>query len=145
MISWKSKKKSVIARSSVEAEYRAMALVTCELIWLEQLLRELKFEDDTQMMLICDKQAALHIAFNPVFHERTKYIEVDYHFIREKIESRNITTRFANSSDQLADIFTKSLRGPRIGYIYNKLGAYDLYAPACGGMLRISIDILHSL
>ena len=52
---------------------------------------------------------------------------------------------FFNSSDPLADIFTKSLRGLRIGYIYNKLGAYDLYAPACGGMLRISIDILHSL
>ena len=86
MISWKSKKKSVIARSSVEAEYRAMALVTCELIWLEQLLRELKFEEDTQMMLICDNQA--------VFHERTKHIEVDCHFIREKIESGDITTRF---------------------------------------------------
>jgi len=117
LISWKSKKQSVIARSSAEAEYKAMASVTCELIWLKQLLKELKFEEDIQMMLTCDNQATLHIASNPVFHERTKYIEVDYHFIREKIESRNITTRFANSSDQLADIFTKSLRGPRIGYI----------------------------
>ena len=74
LISWKSKKKSVVARSSVAVKYRAMALITCELLWLKQLLRELKFEEDTQMMLICDNQA--------VFHERTKHIEVDCHFIR---------------------------------------------------------------
>ena len=130
LVSWKSKKQNVVARSSAEAEYRAMALVTCELIWLKQLLQELKFGNDKQMKIICDNQAALHIASNPVFHERTKHIEVDCHFIREKIASGCIATSFVNSSDQLADMFTKSLRGPRIKYICNKLGAYDLYAPA---------------
>ena len=64
-------------------------------------------------------------ASNPVFHERTKHIEVDYHFIRERISSGCMIISFVNSSDQLADIFTKSLRGPRIQYICNKLGAYD--------------------
>ncbi|RVW57555.1 Retrovirus-related Pol polyprotein from transposon RE2 [Vitis vinifera] len=75
-------------------------------------------------------RVALHIASNPVFHERTKHIEVDCHFIREKIASGCVATSFVNSNDQLADIFTKSLRGPRIKYICNKLGAYDVYAPA---------------
>jgi hypothetical protein len=62
--------------------------------------------------------------------------EIDCHFIREKILSPQIVTSFVNSNDQLADIFTKSLRGPRISYICNKLDAYDIYAPARGVVLR---------
>ena len=119
-----------MARSNAEAKYQAMALGTCELIWLKQLLQELRFEKNDQMMLVCDNQPALHIASNPVFHERTKHIEVECHFIREKIVSGCMTTTFVNSSDQLADIFTKSLRSPRIQFICNKLGAYNLYALA---------------
>ena len=81
----------VEARSSVEAEYQATALVTCEFIWLRHLLHEIRFGKNEQMKLICDKQAALHIASNLVFHERTKHIEVDCHFIREKIASECMT------------------------------------------------------
>ncbi|RVW36513.1 Retrovirus-related Pol polyprotein from transposon TNT 1-94 [Vitis vinifera] len=130
LIFWKSKKQDVVTRSSAKAKYRAMALATCEPIWLKHLLRELRFGKDEQMKLICDNQAALHIASNPIFHERTKHIEVDCHFIREKIALGCVATSFVNSNDQLADIFTKSLRGPRIKYICNKLGAYNIYAPA---------------
>ena len=107
-----------------------MALATCELIWLKHLLQELRFGNDEQMKLTCDNQAILHISSNLVFHERTKHIKVDCHFIREKIASRCMTTSFVNSNDQLVDIFTKYLRGPRIKYICGKLGAFDLYVPA---------------
>ena len=91
-----------------------MALITCEFMWLKQLLQELRFGKDRQMTLVCDNQTVLHIASNPVFHERTKHFEVDYHFIRENIVLGCMTTSFVNSSDQLVDIFTKSLRDRRI-------------------------------
>lgn len=129
MISWRSKKQNIVARSSAEAEYRAMAAAACELTWLRQLLQQLKLGDIQDTKLICDNQAALHIASNPVFHERTKHIEIDCHFVREKVLSGEITTEFVSSSDQLADMFTKSLKGSRVDYICNKLGSYDLYAP----------------
>ena len=82
-MSWKSKKQNVVARSSAESEYRAMETATYELIWLKQLLGELKFDKIDQMELVCDNQAALHITSNSVFHERTKHIVIDCHFVRE--------------------------------------------------------------
>ena len=117
-------------RSSAKAKYRAMASTTSELIWLKQLLKELQFGEVTQMKLICDNQIALHISSNPFFHERTKHIEIDCHFVREKIILGDIKTEFVNSNNQLADIFSKPLRGPMIDYICNKLSTYDLYALA---------------
>ncbi|XP_057451805.1 secreted RxLR effector protein 161-like [Lotus japonicus] len=129
LISWKSKKQTLVARSSTEAEYRAMANTTCELLWLKHLLQELKFCELGPMELACDNQSALYLSSNPIFHERTKHIEVDCHFIREKILSGVIKTSYVQSRDQLADMLTKSLRGPRIQYICNKLDALDIYAP----------------
>jgi hypothetical protein len=82
-VSWKSKKQQVVARSSVEAEYRAMTSASYELIWLKNLLADLHFVCHTPKILFCDNQAAMHIASNPVFHEHTKHLEVDCHYINQ--------------------------------------------------------------
>ncbi|KAJ7982467.1 Retrovirus-related Pol polyprotein from transposon TNT 1-94 [Quillaja saponaria] len=130
LVSWKSKKQIVVAKSSAESEYRAMTHTTAELVWLKNLLDELGFQHSQPMELICDNQATLHIASNPIFHERTKHIEVDCHFVREKLMDNTIKTTYVKLEDQLADLFTKSLIGNRLRYLCNKLGTYNPYAPA---------------
>ncbi|XP_019103857.1 uncharacterized mitochondrial protein AtMg00810-like [Beta vulgaris subsp. vulgaris] len=108
-VSWKTKKQPVVARSSAEAEYRAMALTTCEVTWLSALLKDLGLKQLPPTVLKCDNKAALAIAANPVLHERTKHVELDCHYVREKIQAGTITTSHVSSSDQVADIMTKVL------------------------------------
>ncbi|RVW64388.1 Retrovirus-related Pol polyprotein from transposon RE1 [Vitis vinifera] len=117
-------------RSTTEYEYRAMAQATCEIIWIHQLLCEVGMKCTMPTKLWCDNQAALHIVANPVYHERTKHIEVDCHFIREKIEENLVSTGYVKIGKQLGDIFTKALDGTRVEYFCNKLGMINIYAPA---------------
>jgi Reverse transcriptase (RNA-dependent DNA polymerase)/Integrase core domain/gag-polypeptide of LTR copia-type/GAG-pre-integrase domain len=131
LVIWKSKKQTVVARSSAEAEYRAMAATTSEIIWLRLLIQELGFStSEKPTQLFCDNQAAIQIASNPVFHERTKHIEVDCHFIREKILNKVIETPYIRSSNQLADIFTKALTKGTFEEIMSKLTSDDPFGSA---------------
>jgi hypothetical protein len=120
----------VIARSSAETEYRAMANTICELTWLRTVLQKFGVLVQGPTPLYCDNQAAIHIASNPVFHKRTKHIEVDCHFIRSKVDSKDIVTPFVPSRSQLADIFTKALPKNAIDSICSKLGVIDIYSLA---------------
>ena len=130
LLSWKSKKQAVVSRSSAEAEYRAMAQGTCELMWLRSLLTELGFPAAGSSTLFCDNKSAIMLASDSVLHERTKHIEVDVHFIREKVRSGVITPHFVPSSEQVADMFTKSIGPSLLKTSLSKLGLVDIFAPA---------------
>jgi hypothetical protein len=121
LVTWKSKKQNVVARSSAEAEYRAMASTASELVWLKQLLRDMGIEFNQPMKMYCDNNFARHIALNPMFHERTKHIEVDCHFVREKVQAKEIETPYIQSHEQLADVFTKGLDPKQFDNITSKL------------------------
>lgn len=86
-----------------------MAKASTELVWMKMLLEELGFPITNLMILWCDNQAAMHIANNPIFHERTKHIELDCHYILEKEKGKLIQLKNVSTRNQLADIFTKAL------------------------------------
>ncbi|CAN0884417.1 Retrovirus-related Pol polyprotein from transposon RE1, partial [Linum grandiflorum] len=87
LVSWRTKKQQVVSRSSAEAEYRAMATTVSEVFWLRFLLSDLGVPQSGGTILSYDSQAALHIAIIPVFHERTKHVEMDCYFVRERVTS----------------------------------------------------------
>nr|XP_016495881.1 PREDICTED: uncharacterized mitochondrial protein AtMg00810-like [Nicotiana tabacum] len=109
LVSWKSKKQCTISRSSIEAEYKSMAARVVEISWLTRLCKELGAEVELPVELHCDSKAAIQIAANPIFHERTKHIDIDLHFIRERIQQGIVKTKYVMSKDQEEDLFPKAL------------------------------------
>ncbi|KAL6316992.1 hypothetical protein AAG906_026686 [Vitis piasezkii] len=130
LVTWRSKKQSVVARSSAEAEFRAMAQGICEGIWLNRLLEELRVPLKHPMVLYCDNQAAISIAKNPVHHDRTKHVEIDRHFIKEKIEEGVFKVSYTPTNCQTADILTKALARVNFEDLIEKLGMINIYNAA---------------
>ncbi|XP_019154248.1 PREDICTED: uncharacterized protein LOC109150719 [Ipomoea nil] len=121
LISWLSKKQHIVARSSIEAEYKALADVSAEVTWVVSLLRELGLYSSGPATLWCDNLGATYLCANPVFHARTKHMEIDYHFVRDKVASGEFVVNYVSTADQLADIFTKPLSAPRFATLHDKL------------------------
>ena len=111
-ISWSSKKQTTVTRSSTEAEYRALATTAAKVSWLRILFKELRIFLSHVPVLWCDNASAIALSANPMFHSRTKHIEVDYHYVHEKGLHRDLCVRFVSGKDNLADIFTKPLPSP---------------------------------
>ncbi|KAI5352184.1 hypothetical protein L3X38_005075 [Prunus dulcis] len=121
LISWCSKKQPTVSRSSTESEYHALSHACAETTWLCSLLHELGVSLRFPVQLFCDNLSTTYMAANPVFHARTRHIELDYHFVREKVARGSHQVCFVPSVDQPADLFKKALHKPRHQHMSSKL------------------------
>lgn len=119
----------MVSRSSAEAEYKSMTTTTSELKWLKKILFRLGVTHPNPVRLYCDSHLALHITKNLVFHERTKHIEIDRHFLRDEIAKGNVHPTYVSSKVQLTDSFTKALGKHQFDYLLCKLDIQNLHAP----------------
>ena len=108
-VTWRNKKQNVVARSSAEAGFRALAHGICETIWIRRVLEELQVENKAPLKVYYDNQAALCIAQNPIHHDRTKHVEIDRHFVKEKINKGIVELSCVPSSQQVANVLTRGL------------------------------------
>ena len=113
-ISWSSKKQPIFALSSTKAEYRGAAVAACEAVWLTRILKDLGIPIKDPTPLFCDNMCTIYLARNPVFHARTKHIEVHYHFIREHVLAGDVDLQHISTNLQTADIFTKALGADKL-------------------------------
>lgn len=118
---WSAKKQGVVSRSSAESEYRALANLTTDVIWLKAVCEEVGVKVAKPPKLWCDNTSAIALASNSVFHARTKHIETDVHFVREKVLAKDVEVGHVPTEDQIADVFTKPLREPRFLNLREKL------------------------
>ena len=128
LVTWQSKKQNVVAWSSAKAKFRVVAHGVCEILWIKRLLEELRVTSSLPMKVFCDNKAAIAIVHNPVLHDRTKHVEVDKQFIKEKLEGL-ICMPHIPTDEQVADILTKGLPKKQFDKLVSKLAMEDIFKP----------------
>ena len=130
LVIWRSKKQDVVARSSTEAEFRALAHGLTEIIWIKRILQDLKIEINGTCNVFCDNQSTIRVAHNPVQHDRMKHVSIDRHYIKETLEQNNIQIPYIQSAEQRADVLTKGLPKEHFMKLRSKLGLMDIHSSA---------------
>nr|GEX36220.1 Gag/Pol polyprotein [Tanacetum cinerariifolium]GEY08952.1 Gag/Pol polyprotein [Tanacetum cinerariifolium] len=121
LISWTTRKQRTVLRSFTEVEYKALANTFAELTWLQALLNELGIHLSSTPILWCDNLGATYLSANPIFYARTKHMEIDYHFVREKVAQGDLRVQHISTHYQITDIFIKPLPTPRFLFLRSKL------------------------
>ena len=110
-------------------EFKSVTLGICELVWIKSLMKEIRMTIELPMKLYCDSKAAISIAHNPIQHERIKHVEINRHFIKEKVENGLVCMTYISSGEQLAKVLTKGLPGQQFQEFIGKLGMEDINEP----------------
>eukprot|EP00253_Pinus_taeda_P033202 PITA_33202 len=126
VVSWRSRKQSVPADSTTDAEYVAAAEATKEIVWLRKILEDLQVKQVQSTPLMIDNTSAIKLAKNPKFHDRTKHINTKYHLIRHHVEAKTIHLRHCSTNEQVADIFTKALGREKLERFRTMLGLTNI-------------------
>jgi hypothetical protein len=121
LISWCAKKQKTMSHSSTEAEYKSMADATAEIMWVQSVLHELCVPCPRSARLWCHNMGAKYLASNPIFHGRMKHVEIDYHFVRDRVLQKMLDVRFISTKDQVADGFTKPITQKKLIEFQNNL------------------------
>jgi hypothetical protein len=132
LLSWSAKRQPTVSRSSAEAEYRAVANAVAETTWIRQLLRELHQPLHRATIVFCDSISAVYMSANPVQHQRTKHIELDLHFVRERVALGQVRGLHVPSSTQFVDVFTKGLSSSLFLDFRSSLNVRELPAESAG-------------
>jgi hypothetical protein len=125
IVSWSSKKQPIVSLSSTEVEYKALCSATCEAIWLRCILEDMGERKGVPTTIKCDNQSSMKLENNPIYHARSKHIETQHHFVREKIQSKEIDLMYCNTNENMDDIFTKPLGKTKFVICRDMLGIIE--------------------
>jgi hypothetical protein len=125
MVSWCNRKQSSVALSTTKAEYIALSVAVCEVVWLRKLLTDLFDHEMDNTIIHCDNQICVKLSKNLVFHDKSKHIETKYHYIRDLVQRKAVHVQYLPTHEQIADIFTKSLAKTKFEYFHERLGLVE--------------------
>lgn len=125
-VSWSSKKQPVVALSTTEAEYIAAALCACQCVWIRRVIETLGVKEEGATEIMCDNSSTIQLSKNPVFHGRSKHIDVRFHFLRDLVNNGIIELSYCNTQNQIADVMTKPLKLEHFEKLRGMLGVIDV-------------------
>ena len=121
LVSWLSKKQSLVSLSTTEVEYIAAPTCCTQVFWMKQTLTDIQVEYDEPIPIYCDNTSTISISKNLLMHSKTKHIPIKYHFLREQVVEKNIKVEYVVTKEQVADIFTKPLPQEAFEYLCQRL------------------------
>jgi hypothetical protein len=125
MVSWCSRKQSSVALSTTEEDYIALSVAVHEVVWLRKLLKDFFNHEMYSTTIHCDNQSCVKLSENPVFHDKSKHIEIKYYYIRYMVQRKTVHVQYLSTHEQITDIFTKPLAKTKFEYLHERLGLME--------------------